>query len=727
MDDTPRRRSNAAPRVERATRDRVARPAPASAAPTATTPPGRPAPPRSAAQEAELRFMRSTQPRRFGPPRDANGAPSDTRERTPRREWRPRPERDRNPADTRFDGPGGQRYAENRSRPAYPETRDPRGGGGGRRWPSRRDDRGPASRDDRGRPRFGNRDAVRRDDSGPPRFGPRRPEDNRRDAPRPSFGPRRDDTRRDAPRPSFGPRRDDTRRDTPRPSFGPRRDDTRRDAPRPRSDRPRPGAAFEDRPRRDDTRAPRFGRRQEREPSRDRAFAGRSQPASRDPGRESTSSDPREIALRILIAVDMRGAFSDKLLEQAHTGAGDPRDQALLHELVKGTLRWRGRLDAILDRIVHIGIAATQPHVRNVLRLGAYQILFLDRIPAHAAVDESVKLAHKVSHAGAAGLVNSVLRRLVEEKEKLVLPTGDDAASLAVWGSHPEWLVTRWLARFGPEATRALMLANNTPARLGLRVNTLRTSREALITRLAAEGVTATPSGRVPELVWVEGRVAPAALAAFRDGSCTAQDESEALVSLLVDPQPHERILDLCAAPGGKCTHLAERIRDEGEVWAMERAPERVASLEQTVARLGCQSVHVVAGDGRTYTFPMPFDRVLVDAPCSSLGVIGRRADARWRKGPETLLEMPPVQLELLIAGARRVRPGGVLVYSVCSFEPEETTEVVEHFLATERGFQIEPAGAWLVADVVDERGFMCVLPHRHGCDGAFAARFRRS
>jgi 16S rRNA (cytosine967-C5)-methyltransferase len=449
--------------------------------------------------------------------------------------------------------------------------------------------------------------------------------------------------------------------------------------------------------------------------------------AAVDTGREAPSADPRETALRILIAVEVRGAFSDKLLEQAHGTLSDPRDQALLHELVKGTLRWRGRLDAVLDRIVHIGIAGTQPHVRNVLRLGAYQILFLDRIPAHAAVDESVKLAHKVSHAGAAGLVNSVLRRLVEEKETLVPPAGDDAASLAVWGSHPEWLVTRWLARFGPEATRALMLANNTPARLGLRVNALRANRETLIARLESEGVVATPSERVPELVWVEGGVAPAALAAFRDGVCTAQDESEALVSRLVAPEPHERILDLCAAPGGKCTHLAELIRDEGEVWAMERAPERIASLEQTVTRLGCQSVHVVPGDGRTYTFPMPFDRVLVDAPCSSLGVIGRRADARWRKGPETLLEMPAVQLELLIAGARRVRPGGVLVYSVCSFEPEETTAVVERFLAAEPGFTVEPAGAWLPADVVDDRGFMCVLPHRHGCDGAFAARFRRS
>jgi len=225
----------------------------------------------------------------------------------------------------------------------------------------------------------------------------------------------------------------------------------------------------------------------------------------------------------------------------------------------------------------------------------------------------------------------------------------------------------------------------------------------------------------------VEGRVTPGNLGAFRDGWCTAQDESEALVARLVDPRPNDRILDLCAAPGGKCTHLAELIGDEGEVWAMDRAPERVATLQQTLDRLGCHSVHVVEGDGLTYTFPMPFDSVLVDAPCSSLGVIGRRADARWRKGPETLVELPPIQLELLDAGSRRVRPGGVLVYSVCSFEPEETTEVVGRFLAANPGFKLESAADHLPAEVVDERGFMCVLPNVHGCDGAFAARFRKA
>jgi 16S rRNA (cytosine967-C5)-methyltransferase len=351
----------------------------------------------------------------------------------------------------------------------------------------------------------------------------------------------------------------------------------------------------------------------------------------------------------------------------------------------------------------------------------------LDRIPVHAAVDESVKLANKYGHPGTAGLANGVLRRLAEEKDTLQYPDGDDPESLAAWGSHPMWLVERWLDRFGLDGVRALMLANNRAIRTGLRVNRLRGTREELLARLAGEGVEATPAEYSPDLVWVEGHHAPGALRAFRDGWCTAQDESEALVARLVAPQPHERLLDLCAAPGGKCTHLAELMGDEGEVWAMERQEARAAALEATVQRLGTHAVHVQIGDGRTYAFPMPFDRVLVDAPCSGLGVLGRRADARWRKGPEVVREMVPVQLELLVAGGRRARPGGVLVYSVCSFEPEETTGVVERFLRQNPSFVLESAAGVLPDGVVDEHGFLSVLPHVHGCDGAFAARFRRT
>ncbi|MBK7366436.1 MAG: 16S rRNA (cytosine(967)-C(5))-methyltransferase RsmB [Candidatus Eisenbacteria bacterium] len=450
-------------------------------------------------------------------------------------------------------------------------------------------------------------------------------------------------------------------------------------------------------------------------------------PFDEDQGGRGLPSDPREASLRILHAVDTRSAFSDRLLDGAHQRPGaDGRDRALLHELVKGSLRWRGRLDWALNSRIHIGLDAVQPWIRNILRIGAYQILMLDRIPMHAAVDESVKLAHKYGHPGSAGLVNSVLRRLIEEKELIEWPAGDDVESLSVWGSHPIWITERWLERFGPESARALMMANNRPVATGLRVNALRGTREELAARLVTEGVESRPGTLSPDLLWVEGHHAPGALKAFTEGWCTAQDESEALVARVLAPEKNDRILDMCAAPGGKTTHIAELIGDEGEVWALERDKHRVSSLENTIKRLGDQCIHVVHGDGTTYEFPMPFDRVLVDAPCSGLGVMGRRADARWRKGPEVLSEMPPVQLELLDAASYRVRPGGVLVYSVCTFEPEETDHVVERFLALHPDFTLESVKGLVPDAVVTPEGTMRVLPQRDGCDGAFAARMRK-
>ena len=436
-------------------------------------------------------------------------------------------------------------------------------------------------------------------------------------------------------------------------------------------------------------------------------------------------TNARQVAYRCLQRIDHEGAYANLLL-QSELGRSklSERDRGFVTELVYGTTRMRRACDALIERFL---TKEPQPSLRTLLRLGAYQLMFLDRVPVHAAVDESVKLAHKYGHPGTAGLVNSVLRRLADDKDTIEFPAGDDLESLAIWGSHPLWMVERWLPRFGVDVTRALMLANNRPARLGLRANLLRGTREQLIERLAREEVAATPAEHSPDLVWADGARSPAELAAFRDGACTAQDESEALVGHLLAPQAHERLLDLCAAPGGKCTHIAELVGDEADVWAMEPQRPRLAAIEQALARLGIQSVHVVEGDGRTYDFPMPFDRVLVDAPCSGLGVLGRRADARWRKQPDLFHELPPLQLDLLAAAARRARPGGVVVYSVCSFEPEETDVIVERFLRQQPNMVLESAQGLLPDAVVDDNGFMRVLPHVHGCDGAFAARFRKT
>jgi 16S rRNA (cytosine967-C5)-methyltransferase len=439
----------------------------------------------------------------------------------------------------------------------------------------------------------------------------------------------------------------------------------------------------------------------------------------------------RDLALQVLVGVQSRGAFSDKLIESfAARQALDRRDRALLGELVKGTLRRRGSLDAMLAPFVHIGFEKLPPWIQNALRLGAYQILYLDRVPAHAAVSESVSLAKKYGHPGTAGLVNSVLRRVAERPKEELLASleteGGDIAALAAQTSHPEWILERWLAKDSREDVLALCVANNRTARVGLRANRMKLDAKELIHRLNDAGILATPGRWAPSAVWLEGEADLANLAVLKEGDATVQDESETLVALLVAPQQGERVLDLCAAPGGKTGHLAELMGDRGVVIALDKHAARARALEKSVERLGLQSVQVKEGDALQVTWEKPFDRVLVDAPCSGFGVLARRADARWRKKPDLFETMPRVQEELLDAGARAVRPGGVLVYSVCSFEPEETIAVVQRFLETHPEFVPFDAHQVLPAEVVTPEGYLRCLPHVHGTDGSFAARFTR-
>ena len=439
----------------------------------------------------------------------------------------------------------------------------------------------------------------------------------------------------------------------------------------------------------------------------------------------------RDLALQILVGVQSRSAFSDKLIESfAARHALERRDRALLGELVKGTLRRRGSLDALIAPYVHLGFEKLPAWIQNALRLGAYQMLYLDRVPAHAAVSESVTLARKYGHPGTAGLVNSVLRRLAERPREELLASleteSSGVAALAARTSHPEWVLERWLARASHEDVLALCRANNRTARVGLRANRLKLDARELMRRLADAGVMATPGRWAPSSVSLEGEADLAHLAVLSRGDATVQDESETLVGLLVAPKPGERVLDLCAAPGGKTGHLAELMGDRGLVVALDKRAARVKALAKGVERLGLHSVEVREGDALTLAWDEPFHRVLVDAPCSGFGVLARRADARWRKKPDLFETMPRVQDELLDAGARAVRPGGTLVYSVCSFEPEETTAVVHRFLERHPDFAPFDAREVLPAEVVTPEGHLLCLPHVHGTDGSFAARFTR-
>lgn len=447
----------------------------------------------------------------------------------------------------------------------------------------------------------------------------------------------------------------------------------------------------------------------------------------------------REAALRALSRVETEHAFAGEALErELAAGRLDKRERALATELTFGTLRALGRVDHALAAFLKRPLADLTPWIRNVLRLGAYQLLCLDRIPTSAAVDESVKLARRYGHAGTAGLVNAVLRNLVRQgppplpDPRAAADFDARVAALAVVYSHPRWLVAEWLARFGPDETEALLRANNEPAPVAIRANGLKISPAALRQRLAAEGVTVAPLRYLDDGFVISDFDALTALPSYRDGLFIVQDEAAMLVAHIVDPQPGERVIDACAAPGGKTTHLAELMRDEGEIIAADVEPARLRLVAENCARLGVTCVEPVAVDARRLGRLKPgwADRALVDAPCTGLGTLRRRPDARWRKEASAASALAPLQGEILAGVAPCLKPGGTLVYSTCTLGETENQDVVRAFLADHPEYAPEDLAPWVPAGLREAIGadgwWLQTYPHRHGIDGFFVARLRR-
>jgi 16S rRNA (cytosine967-C5)-methyltransferase len=437
----------------------------------------------------------------------------------------------------------------------------------------------------------------------------------------------------------------------------------------------------------------------------------------------------REMALHILHSTDTKRVFSDKLLESTLSRSHlDKRDKDFLTMLVKGTLRRRGTLDWVLNRYIEGGVEGLPAWARNVLRLGAFQILYMDRVPPSAATNESVSLARKYCNRALGGLTNAVLRKCASDKEAIRFPdrADDPVEAIAIEHSHPKWMVERWVSRFGQEETAALCEANNDISHVDLRVNLLKTTPSRVAALLERQGLEVERGRFNPQILRVRGEISVVKMDGFGQGFFTVQDESESLVSLLLAPHPGERALDLCAAPGGKATHIYELMKGTGTVAAVDVSPGRATSLAGAISRMGCDGVYPIVADGREFASKMPFHKVLVDAPCSGLGVLGKKADARWRKTPDSFLFLSSLQFSLLMSAADHVATGGALVYSVCTTEPEETDDVVRKFTEQRADFIIEDAGGLLPRDVVEQNGTMRTYPHRHGIDGAFAVRFIR-
>ncbi|HVN40785.1 MAG TPA: 16S rRNA (cytosine(967)-C(5))-methyltransferase RsmB [Myxococcota bacterium] len=465
----------------------------------------------------------------------------------------------------------------------------------------------------------------------------------------------------------------------------------------------------------------------------------RGRPASRErrgEGRPPAPTRTRLLALRVLERVQRAGAFADLLLHANLARSPlSAADRAFATELVYGTLRWRGRIDYLLRRCLDRDLDRLEPLVATALRLGAYQILFVDRVPPSAAVDESVRCARAVGAERSTGLVNAVLRRLAREHAQIALPRLEDdpLGHLMHALSLPQWIAARWIETFGAEEAAALAAASNEVPPLCVRANPQRVSRDALLDELRARFPDARACRYARHGIVLGRGGNPTLDPAFREGRFTVQDEASQLVVDLLDPQPGERVLDACAAPGGKASAIAERIGPEGEVVALDRNERRLDLVQRAARRLRLENVVSRALDASR---PLPpglvgpgFDRVLVDAPCSGLGALRRNPDARWRVHPSDPARLAETQRSLLRHAAAALRPGGVVVYSTCTLLPEENEAVVEAFLRDSQGFAASSRDAApdSVRELQDERGFLRTLPHRHDTDGFFAARIERT
>jgi 16S rRNA (cytosine967-C5)-methyltransferase len=459
--------------------------------------------------------------------------------------------------------------------------------------------------------------------------------------------------------------------------------------------------------------------------------------------------NPRQLVLYALKDLET-GSFTDVVVDRLLSKFSlSDVDRHLFTELVNGIVRRKRTLDAIIDRLATQPAHRQPPNLRHLLRLGLYQLRYLDRIPESAAVNTTVDLAKTNALAGLTGVVNGILRQYIrlqnEQQEVLDLPA-DPIARLGILYSFPDWQVAQWIAELGEIETEQLCQAFNRVPTIDLRVNSLKIESnlglevpqitrlqdrcDRLIEIFEAAEIAAVPIPDVPQGLRFVGNVgAISQLPGYSEGWWTIQDSSAQLVTHLLDPQPGEVIIDACAAPGGKTTHIAELMGNTGTIFALDKTASRLKKLQQNLDRLQLSTVQILTGD--SCSFPELIntaDRVLLDAPCSGLGTLHRRADARWQKTPEQIQELALLQAKLLANTATWVKPGGVLVYATCTVCSIENEDIIEPFLKTHPDWQIErPSADFPLAHLASDNGWIKVWPHRQQMDGFFMVKLRRS
>jgi len=443
----------------------------------------------------------------------------------------------------------------------------------------------------------------------------------------------------------------------------------------------------------------------------------------------------RELAMDVLVRVEQQQAYSNIALNQALLRANLPRNEVgLITELVYGTVQRKNTIDYWLSRFLSKGVEKLEPWVRSLLRLSLYQIHYLDRIPPHAAVNEAVSIAGRKGHKGISGMVNAVLRNILRQPEKLIIPADLPVVqSIALTYSHPEWMVRRWMNQFGEAETRAICESNNKPPHTSIRVNTMKNTPEEFIEILSKHGYSAERSIIAPDGIVVEGGGNMALTSWFTDGLISIQDESSMLVARIVDPRPGMKILDCCAAPGGKTTHIAELMKNQGSIIAYDIHEHKKQLIDAKTDRLGLDAIKSKIGDARELANEYSehtFDRILLDAPCSGLGVIRRKPDLKWTKLESDITEIRNIQYAILNHIHKLLKPGGMLIYSTCTLEYEENQAVINKFLESHQDFTLDT----IITDQLPislnsctvGEGMLQILPHHYQSDCFFITKLRK-
>ena len=436
----------------------------------------------------------------------------------------------------------------------------------------------------------------------------------------------------------------------------------------------------------------------------------------------------REVAVHIIFLSDSGHEFVNSLLDRILSEQIlSVKDRGLVSEIVNGTYRWRGKIDWILDRFCREGLQSCPQAVIPILETGLYQLMFLNRVPAYAAINEAVNMTKSASGKKWAGIVNAVLRSYIREKERIAFPSMNDdpVESIAVRYSHPVWLVQRWLGRYGHETTIKLCEANNSIPKITLRVNRNAGDYEQILGEIGTyTKYQISPFDK--SFINLDKHISNIrSFAPFNNGLCSVQDVSAGIPARLIDPQPGEHIIDMCAAPGGKSTYLAELSKGNSIIIANDLNLTRVRLIKENIQRISLSGINPMVSDGKIIGLKAA-DKLLVDAPCSGFGVLSKRVDLRWRRTERDVKELTALQKQLITNAATLVRPGGVIVYSTCTIEPEENEELVEWFLEKNKNFTIDSAVPYVSKSIINKSGFIKTLPHVHNCDGSFAVRLRK-